>query len=377
MPHIHTEPGQHDVTVSAWIFRHDKDGLKVFVHMHRKIQKYMQVGGHIELDETPWQSIAHELEEESGYLLSELSIYQPNYMPSLLRDRIVHPVPVFINTYQPVRDHYHTDISYAFEAKKLPTRKPSEHESQDTRWFTLDELEENAHGGDVLPDIVEAYKEIAEIIEKQEFHEVETSEFSLEEPSVNEVALEKVKERTVLELVRFGNPSLREVARQLIADEILSDTIQQLIADIRYTNQMKQYGVGLAAPQVGKSVALSVIGIKPTPTRPNLEPFDQVIINPLYAGIGRRTGMWEGCQSCGSGDDTLYGKALRYRKIKASWLDEKGTKHNEELTGFVAQVFQHETDHLNGVLFVDRVKDSSTYMMGDEYRKRIANKQQS
>lgn len=178
----------------------------------------------------------------------------------------------------------------------------------------------------------------------------------------------------LLKLTRFGNPVLRQRARELSVEKIKSDEIQQLIANIRYTNEQKKYGMGIAAPQVGESVALSVIGIKPTPTRPDLERFEQVIINPSYEGKGRRTGMWEGCQSCGSGKDILYGKALRYKTIRAIWYDEHGVSHDEELTGFVAHVFQHETDHLNGILFVDRVRDTGTYMMADEYRKRVVNK---
>lgn len=174
-----------------------------------------------------------------------------------------------------------------------------------------------------------------------------------------------------LRLRRFGDPILRRPAKRLDINEIMSDETQLLIRNMRETNAAKQYGVGLAAPQVGVSVALSVIGIKPTPTRPDLEPFDAVIINPSYEGIGHRTGLWEGCQSTGRGHDTLYGKALRYRKIRASWLDENAEEHTEELDGFVAHVFQHETDHLNGILFVDRVRDTRTYMMADEFRKRM------
>jgi len=180
-----------------------------------------------------------------------------------------------------------------------------------------------------------------------------------------------VSRQKLLELTRLGNPILREVMPMLSPSEILSREIQNLIADIRYTNQTKQYGVGLAAPQVGVRAALSVIGIKPTPNRPDIEPFEQVIINPQYAGIGSRQGMWEGCQSIGSGDDILYGKALRFREINAEWHDENGEKHKELLGGFVAHVFQHETDHLNGFLFIDRVKDTKTLMMADEYRHRI------
>jgi len=178
----------------------------------------------------------------------------------------------------------------------------------------------------------------------------------------------------ILSLVRFGNPMLRKKARTVSVSEIIGERIQQLIADIRYTNEQKEYGVGLAAPQVGESIALSVIGIKPTPNRPNLEKFDQVIINPAYVGIGRRIGMWEGCQSSGTGKNTLFGKALRYKKIQATWFDEKGMKHEEELENFVAHVFQHETDHLEGILFVDRVRDTKSYMLADEYRKRIVKK---
>ena len=175
----------------------------------------------------------------------------------------------------------------------------------------------------------------------------------------------------LLTLTRLGNPILREKMPELSRDEILSIEVQQLIENIRYTNQKKQYGVGLAAPQVGARFALSVIGIKPTPSRPELEPFDSVIINPTYTGIGRRVSMWEGCQSIGSRDDILYGKALRHKTIHANWIDEEAVSHQEVLEGFVAHVFQHEADHLNGIVFLDRVKDKTSFMMADEYRERI------
>ena len=144
---------------------------------------------------------------------------------------------------------------------------------------------------------------------------------------------------------------------------------------MRHTLHEKSYGVGIAAPQVGVSIALSVIGIKPTPNRPNLEPFETVIINPeIIETYGSRKRLWEGCISCGTGNNTLFAQVSRYKRIKLRWLDEKGTKREEILDGFVAHVAQHEVDHLNGVLFVDRVKDPSTFMMADEYRKRIVQK---
>lgn len=181
--------------------------------------------------------------------------------------------------------------------------------------------------------------------------------------------------KIILNLTRAGSPILREKMPHLSKKDITSDHIQQLIKNIKFTNETKKYGVGLAAPQVGERLALSIIGIKPTPNRPDREPFESVIINPAYVGVGNRTGMWEGCQSFGKGSNLLFGKALRYKKIQATWYDESAQFHDEELEGFVAHVFQHETDHLNGILFVDRVRDTKTFMLADEYRKRIVKKQ--
>ncbi len=178
----------------------------------------------------------------------------------------------------------------------------------------------------------------------------------------------------ILKITRFGNPILRKPAKRLTNDEIVSHEIQNLIANMRYTLAKKEYGVGLAAPQVGESIALSVIGIKPTPNRPELEKFETVIINPeIVETFGRREKMWEGCISCGIGDDTLFGAVPRFRKIKLRWIDEFGKSHEKILDDFVAHVAQHETDHLRGILFTDKA-DRKSFMMADEYRKRIIKK---
>jgi peptide deformylase len=180
---------------------------------------------------------------------------------------------------------------------------------------------------------------------------------------------------TLLEVTQFGNPILRDVAKRLTPEEILSDEVQTLIANMCFTLQEREYGVGLAAPQIGSNLALSVIGIKPTPTRPNLEIFNTVLINPqVVETFGRKRQMWEGCVSSGELENTLYAKVPRYKKVRLTWLDENAVEHDEILDGFVAHVAQHETDHLNGILFVDRVKDTKTYMLAGEYKKRIANR---
>jgi peptide deformylase len=176
----------------------------------------------------------------------------------------------------------------------------------------------------------------------------------------------------ILSVTRFGNPVLRETAHRLSVEEILSSDVQKLIENMRYTLVEKKYGVGIAAPQVGESIALSVIGIKPTPNRPELEPFDTVLINPeIIETLGDSVDAWEGCVSCGTDDDILFAQLPRYKELKVRWLDERAKNREEIIGGFVAQVVQHETDHLNGVLFVDHVTDPTSFMMADEYRKRI------
>ncbi len=121
----------------------------------------------------------------------------------------------------------------------------------------------------------------------------------------------------ILKVTRFGNPILREKARLLTPDEILGGSIQTLISNMQFTLVKKSYGVGIATPQVGESFALSVIGIKPTPTRPNLKPFNTVIINPeITKTYGLPKDMWEGCISCGTGSNTIYAQVPRYEKVK-------------------------------------------------------------
>jgi len=192
MPHIHTEPNQHDVTVSAWIFRDKGHDVEVFVHMHRKIKKYMEVGGHMELDETPWQTIAHELAEETGYSLGELEIYQPSYMPINLRNVMVHPVPTLVVTYQPVPGHYHTDMSYAFHTSSEPLNKSGVGESQDLRWMSLQELSDGVVESTVLSDVGEIYPALKNAIESVGYKRIETNRFSLSKPPLNVEAIEKV-----------------------------------------------------------------------------------------------------------------------------------------------------------------------------------------
>jgi len=173
----------------------------------------------------------------------------------------------------------------------------------------------------------------------------------------------------ILKRRQFGDSILHEKARRLTVDEIKSDAIQKLITDMRYTLDARKLGVGLAAPQVGESVALSIISIK---SRDSMADFEQAIINPeIVEYLGKPEYKWEGCLSFGSETEPPFAQTVRHKKIRVRYYDETGEFHEETLSGFPAHIFQHETDHLNGVLFPERVEDHSTWMNMSEYRKFI------
>ena len=175
-----------------------------------------------------------------------------------------------------------------------------------------------------------------------------------------------------IKITEFGNPILRKVSKKVSLGEMKSDKIQSLIEDMMATLKTGEFGVGLAAPQVGESLAISVITLRPTVSHPEREIFDQVIINPeIIETVGEKVDKWEGCMSFGSGEP-VFAQTKRFETIKVKYYDEKATLHEEELSGLQAHVFQHETDHLNGILFVDKVTDSNSWMNASEYKKMLA-----
>lgn len=141
MAHIHTQPGQHDATTSAFIVRADGPEPAVLLHLHKKLGTYMQFGGHIELNETPWQAIVHEVKEESGYDMSQLKLLQPKQRLMHLSGADLHPYPVCINTHSfPDLNHFHSDIGYAFVVDGPPSVQVSGDESKTFMRITRDEL---------------------------------------------------------------------------------------------------------------------------------------------------------------------------------------------------------------------------------------------
>lgn len=168
------------MTISAYIVRHDEGKWKCLVHFHKKIEVLMQVGGHIELDETPWQTVAHELAEETGYALSELDVLQyTNYRPQEAGN-VTHPTPLLVNTHNVGNEHYHSDLCYAFAAENVPETTVGDSESADLRWLTVDELRSGAQAGEVLQDVVYIYEFLLRHIET--LVRVDATSYSLDKP---------------------------------------------------------------------------------------------------------------------------------------------------------------------------------------------------
>lgn len=140
MPHIHTGPGEIDHTVTAYIIRDDMEEPRVLLHRHKKLNKLLPVGGHIEINETPWAAMAHEIEEESGYLLDDLDILQPTPRIGQYDEVIVHPQPLIMTTHDITDEHFHSDTSYLFVAHDDPKIELADDESADIRWLTHSEL---------------------------------------------------------------------------------------------------------------------------------------------------------------------------------------------------------------------------------------------
>lgn len=181
-----------------------------------------------------------------------------------------------------------------------------------------------------------------------------------------------------MKISEFGDPVLRTVAKNVPIAEIKSEIIQKLILDMTDFLSSKKHGVGLAAPQTGESLAVAIILIRPTPNRPKEKKIKLTIINPeIITNFGRRKQMWEGCISAGPINSSLFAKVPRYKKIKLKYHDEKGMKREKIFDGLIAQVIQHEVDHLNGKLFVDWVKDPKTYTTFKEYMKLVKAKANS
>jgi peptide deformylase len=169
---------------------------------------------------------------------------------------------------------------------------------------------------------------------------------------------------SILKVARMGHPVLRKVARKVDPAEIKTPEFQKLVDDMIET--MREYeGIGLAAPQIHEDVRLAIIGIEEGRGEDRAIRVLPVI-NPEITPVGKTTAEdWEGCLSL----PKLRGRVTRPDRIQVRALDRRGNRMEFDLTGYPARVAQHEVDHLDGVLFIDRMKSFETLCFLDEYTK--------
>ncbi|MBP7846443.1 MAG: peptide deformylase [Candidatus Pacebacteria bacterium] len=170
-------------------------------------------------------------------------------------------------------------------------------------------------------------------------------------------------------------PVLRKTAEDVPLDQIGSKELNKVIEDMKEALDSQDDGVAIAAPQIGYSLRIFVVskkvgtimmeekeianGLSPEETSTKIAVNelgfeDLVFINPVIKKISKeRKFVEEGCLSV----RYLYGKVSRAKKVKIEAYDENGKKFERGGTGLLAQIFQHETDHLDGVLFIDKAKD--------------------
>jgi peptide deformylase len=173
----------------------------------------------------------------------------------------------------------------------------------------------------------------------------------------------------IRKVARLGHPVLRQKTRELSSQEIRAPETARLVADMIET--MHEYGgVGLAAPQVHESVRVAVIEFDKLSERYQLEDTKPqpllVVINAQVTVLDATVnGFWEGCLSVPG----LRGYVERPRQIRVDYLDAAGEPRSLTAQDFLATVFQHELDHLDGVLYVDKIRDPARFAFVEEYQR--------
>lgn len=144
----------------------------------------------------------------------------------------------------------------------------------------------------------------------------------------------------------------------------------RIVAEALFATLAGTQGVGLAAPQIGESVRMIVVASRPTPrypAAPSMEP--TLMINPSFKGLSEQKEKdWEGCLSIPG----IRALVPRYSKIAVSYSDLLGATQQIDLEGFVARVFQHEYDHLDGLVYLDRVETNLDIIAESEFQKLLS-----
>jgi peptide deformylase len=166
---------------------------------------------------------------------------------------------------------------------------------------------------------------------------------------------------SILKVSRLGHPVLLNGVRELTVEELASSKIQTLIDDMVET-MFEYVGVGLAAPQVHEDLSLAVIECRGGRGEIPLT----VLVNPVVTVLEQEmVEDWEGCLSI----PELRGRVPRYRKLRVEFLDRKGKKQQLTAEDFHARVIQHEWDHLQGHVYIDRMRDFATLTHFQEFQR--------
>ena len=155
-------------------------------------------------------------------------------------------------------------------------------------------------------------------------------------------------------IVQEGDPILRQTAVPVPLEEIRSERIQRLLGSMKEALSDCEDGVALAAPQIGESVRIFVVSPKAFAEDADLSNEHLVYINPTITKLSsKKVTQEEGCLSVRS----IYGLIDRSEKATVEAYDEHGKKFSRGASGLLAEIFQHEIDHLNGILFIDTATD--------------------
>lgn len=170
----------------------------------------------------------------------------------------------------------------------------------------------------------------------------------------------------VREILHVGNPLLRERSREVTREELASPEVQRLIDDMVETMRTAN-GAGIAAPQVGALLRIATVEVTHNPRYPYKPPIPlTVVVNPVIRPVGdEMVEINEGCLSV----PNLRGNVMRHVTIHMRWWDRHGVEHDALRRGLTAGTFQHELDHLDGVLFLDRVHDTRSLTTWEQFER--------
>lgn len=171
---------------------------------------------------------------------------------------------------------------------------------------------------------------------------------------------------TVREILHVGNPLLRERSREVTREELASPAVQQLIDDLIDTMRAAN-GAGIAAPQIGELMRIATIEVNHNPRYPYKPPIPlTVVVNPVVELLGdEQVEINEGCLSV----PNMRGNVMRHVEVRVRYWDRDGVEYDEIKRGLTAGTFQHELDHLDGVLFLDRVIDTRSLTTWEQFER--------